>query len=218
MLTFHVPLALAVAAISVVGVLLIAFTLMVRWFIGAMGIMRAERLEVRLAELLAAQNREFQSAMQGLVTSMGETEGRVRELGMELKAASARVAALTPPGIRKAVEAQINWLGEQLAAAARAEEQTAKVNSHRSRAWIRALAGGSTAEIAEVARLGYGDDFEDDLKGRLDVCAARQRVTIARRDTAAAIRELRPQHWPTGSVQAPRPPRSGPSASGHGRE
>jgi hypothetical protein len=124
---------------------------------------------------------------------------------------------MTPADIRQALAAKARFLADEQSRAAREAQTKAEAEAKRAKAWLSAASGASQAEMAEVGRLGYGDDFEDDLKGRLDVWAARNRVTVAGRDPAATARALRLQAQANGSGRAPNPPKPGPSASGLSR-
>jgi hypothetical protein len=217
MLTLHMPMPLLITVIAALAVALLCFTLMVRWFISAMGIVRAERLERRINSLLTAAGNDFAELVRAEGKRLGEVRELVRTYAAQIESVADRIHQMTPADIRQALAAKAKFLADEQSRAARAAQAKAEAEAKRTRAWLSAVSGASPAEMAEVGRLGYGDDFEDDLKGRLDVWAARNRVTVAGRDPAATARALRLQAQATGSGRAPNPPRAGPSANGLSR-
>jgi hypothetical protein len=217
MLTLHMPMPLLIAIIVALAIALLCFTLMARWFIGAMGIVRAERLERRIHNLLTAAGAEFAQVVQAEGKRLGEVRELVRVYVAQIETVAGHINQMIPANVRAALEAKAKLMADEQSASARKAQAKAENEAKRARAWLRAVSGGSSAEMAEIGRLGYGDDFEDDLKGRLDVWAARNRVTIAGRDPTADARALRLQAQATGPSRPPNHPRSGPSASGLSR-
>ena len=217
MLTLHMPMALLITVIAALAVALLCFTLMVRWFIGAMGIVRAERLERRINNLLTVAGNDFAEIVRAEGKRLGEVRELVRTYAAQIESVADRIHQMTPADIRQALAAKAKFLADEQSRAAREAQTKAEAEAKRARAWLSAASGASQAEMAEVGRLGYGEDFEDDLKGRLDVWAARNRVNVTGRDPAATARALRLQAQANGSGRAPNPPKPGPSASGPSR-
>ena len=217
MLTLHMPMPLLITVIAALAVALLCFTLMVRWFIGAMGIVRAERLERRINNLLTAAGHDFAELVRAEGKRLGEVRELVRTYATQIESVADRIHQMTPADIRQALAAKAKFLADEQSAKARAAQAKAEAEAKRTRAWLSAATGASSAEMAEVGRLGYGEDFEDDLKGRLDVWAARNRVNVTGRDPTASARALRLQAQANGSGRASTPPKPGPSASGLSR-
>lgn len=214
MLTLHVPMPLLITVIAALAVAFLCFTLIVRWFIGALGIVRAEGLERRINALLTAAGNDFAELVRAEGKRLGEVRELVRTYAEQIESVANRIHQMTPADIRQSLAAKAKLMADEQSRAARQAQSKAEAEAKRTRAWLSAATGASLAEMAEVGRLGYGEDFEDDLKGRLDVWAARNRVNVMGRDPAATARALRLQAQANGSGRAPSPPKSDPSANG----
>jgi hypothetical protein len=214
--TFQVSTTILLSGIGLLAVLLIVLALLTRWLLEASGITSGRRIDRDIRQTLSHAQSEFRRTVSEETARVLELQQHVQNCIKSFSTVADRVRDLTPANIRQQIDGKIKFLAEQQSADAVAEKSIAKDQSKLARAWLRALAGGSLSEIAEVARLGYGDDFEEDLKGRLDVWMARQRIAVAGRDPTAAIRDLRPQARTSGPTQAPRRPSSDPSAGGRG--
>src|SRR5262245_62166657 len=95
MLTLHLPMPLLITTIAALAVALICFTLMARWFIGAMGIVRAERLERRINNLLTAAGNDFAELVRAEGKRLGEVRELVRKYAEQIESVANRIHQMT---------------------------------------------------------------------------------------------------------------------------
>lgn len=180
-MTFQVSYTILSIAASLIALLLISNALIVRWFLSAAGILRAERFERRFREIIGGAADTFAGTINTAYSKFDHYEGRVRSIESDLRAAAERFRDLTPATVQKALERKVELAAEEKAKHYKSVADAAALEIDLYRLWIRALTGGSN-DLSKAAQRGYPRSLPDDLAGRLDAHCDQRRTEPKGRD------------------------------------
>jgi hypothetical protein len=180
-MTFQISYTVLAATATIIAILLISNVLILRWFLSAAGILRAQRFEDRFREAIINAGNLFGQTIAGAYAKFDACEGRVRSLENDLRLAAERFRDLTPAGVQRALDRKVDIAAEEKAKQYKSAVDAAALEIELYRLWLRALTGGGT-DLSKAAQKGYPKSLPDDLAGRLDAWCDQRRTQPRGRD------------------------------------
>ena len=180
-MTFHIPESMFFAGVGMIAVLAISNLLILKWFIGAAGILRAQKLEDRIKVTMGRAAEAFSNELQRAGAKFDETEDRILVLEKRLHESAQTFRNLTPPTVQAALDTKVQLAAEELTRTHRANALAKDSAAKTCHLWLKAALGGPS-DAQKAAALGYPADLPNDLIILLDLFCDQRRLRVKGRN------------------------------------